>query len=279
MHRLWDKVAEQEGKSRTIFRQEALKPDEVVPEWEAVREAIGTDEDVSHFMRTALSAHGAIVLEAEGKPDKFNLGEVSPEVGEIFLSVGNAFKATYGNPTKGAIWLTRSHPLVDGLASFVLNAASDEAVESAARRCGVIPSTTVQSRTVLLLLRFRYELVTRRGQAEHRQIAEECHTVGFRGTVADPEWLDRDSVESVINSSSAGNISPDLARHDLEQILAPEKIDVLRPALDKLAATKAEDLLAAHRRVRKASDATGRYTVTPVLPVDIIGLYIYQPQR
>lgn len=276
---LWDQVADQEKKSRTIFRQEALKPDEVLPEWEAIRDAVGTSDDVASFMRTAIGAHKGVVLVEDRKPDLINLMEATREVRELFGDTKDTLRATYDNPAEGATWLCRSHPLVESLASFVLNSAADEAIDSAARRCGVIPTTAVSARTVLLLLRFRFELVTKRGNHEHRQIAEECHTTAFRGTNDSPEWLNADEVETIITISPSGNIPPDLATHDLERVLRPEKIEALRPDFETLANKKAEDLLKAHRRVRDAAAARGSYTVTPVLPVDIIGLYIYQPQR
>lgn len=276
---LWDTVAEQENKTRTIFRQEALKPDEVIPEWEAVKDAIGTSENVAQFMRTALRAHNGVVNIENGKPDRINLMEADREIREIFGETNDVLRATYDNPTEGATWLSRSHPLVDSLASFILNSAADEAIDSAARRCGVIPTTAVATRTVLLLLRFRFELVTKRGNQEHRQIAEECHTAAFQGTTATPHWLDQEEIETILHSEPSGNIPPDLATHDLEQILALDKIDTLRPAFEALADEKAGELLTAHRRVRDAAAARGSYSVSPVLPVDIIGLYIYQPQR
>lgn len=276
---LWDKVAEREKNARTIFRQEALKPDEVIPEWEAVKDAIGTWEDVAHFMRTALRAHKAVVTVEQGKPDRINLLEATREIREIFGETTDNLTVTYNNPAEGATWLSRSHPLVDTLASFVLNAAADESIDSAARRCGVIPTAAVSVRTVLILLRFRFELVTKRGNHEHRQIAEECHTAAFRGTTTNPEWLGAEEVETILACEPSGNISPDLATHDLSNILTSSKIDALRPAFETLARQKADHLLAAHRRVRDAAAARGSYTVTPVLPVDIIGLYIYQPQR
>lgn len=276
---LWDTVAEREKNTRTIFRQEALKPDEVIPEWEAVKDAIGTSEDVAQFIRTALRAHKGVVTIDEGKPDRINLMEADREIREIFGEKNDSIIATYDNPAEGATWLSRSHPLVESLASFVLNAAADEAIDSTARRCGVIPTTAVSARTVLLLLRFRFELVTKRGNQEHRQIAEECHTAAFRGTTTAPEWLEPEEIERILNSEPSGNIPPDLATHDLERILAQDKLDALRPAFETLANEKADDLLSAHRRVRDAAAARGSYAVSPVLPVDIIGLYIYQPQR
>jgi hypothetical protein len=52
----------------------------------------------------------------------------------------------------------------------------------------------------------------------------------------------------------------------------------ITPLLNRLAEERAKELLADHRRVRTASDATGlRYDVKACLPVDIIGIYILTP--
>ena len=43
-------------------------------------------------------------------------------------------------------------------------------------------------------------------------------------------------------------------------------------------ALEAQELVADHRRIRDASDAKGlRYAVTPALPVDKIGVYVFMP--
>lgn len=279
VHELWDKVADREKNARTIFRQEALKPDDVIPEWRAVESAIGTSTDVARFMRNALRAHGAVVVPGEGKPDRVKLLEADREMKEIFGPDVDQIDVVYENPTEHATWLSRSHPFVDAVATFVLNASADEGVESAARRCGVIPTRAVTERTVLLLLRFRFELVTRRGEVEHRQIAEECATFAFRGTLNEPEWLESVEIEAILGSEPSGNILPDLASHDLRGVLVPKKIEKLSPDFERFADEKADELLAAHRRVRDAAAARGSYTVKPVLPVDVIGLYLYQPKR
>ena len=52
----------------------------------------------------------------------------------------------------------------------------------------------------------------------------------------------------------------------------------LAPDLEKTAGDRAETLLKEHRRVREAAKATGvRYKVSPQLPPDILGIYVYLP--
>ena len=48
--------------------------------------------------------------------------------------------------------------------------------------------------------------------------------------------------------------------------------------LDAFANRRADTLLADHRRVREAGEATGKYTVKALLPADVIGLYVLLPK-
>ena len=47
--------------------------------------------------------------------------------------------------------------------------------------------------------------------------------------------------------------------------------------VDALATQRAEALLADHRRVREAARDVGHYSVSPCLPVDLIGVYVLLP--
>lgn len=47
--------------------------------------------------------------------------------------------------------------------------------------------------------------------------------------------------------------------------------------LEGIAGERARQLLEDHRRVREASDAKGRYKVTPSLPVDVMGVFVLVP--
>ena len=47
--------------------------------------------------------------------------------------------------------------------------------------------------------------------------------------------------------------------------------------IEGFARKRSEVLLADHRRVREASRSKGRYEVTPLLPVDVIGVFVLLP--
>ena len=50
-----------------------------------------------------------------------------------------------------------------------------------------------------------------------------------------------------------------------------------QPTLETIAKSRAQSLLADHRRVREAAEAKGTYQVTASLPVDVMGVYVLVP--
>jgi hypothetical protein len=71
------------------------------------------------------------------------------------------FSTTSAVP-RGEAALTRTDPVVAAVANFALSAALDRQAPAAhrpARRCGVIRTSIVPKRTVVLLARYRFQLV------------------------------------------------------------------------------------------------------------------------
>ncbi|MCL4256528.1 MAG: ATP-dependent helicase, partial [Anaerolineae bacterium] len=170
--------------------------------------------------------------------------------------------------------LTRTHPMVENIASYVLETVLDNPAESIASRCGVVRTDAVQKRTTLLLLRLRYHLHTRfsRGDTTYL-LAEECITVGFEGAPDNPTWLD--AVDNLYQAMPSENITDDQKRGFLERVL--DAYPDLTPHLNQIAEERAQALLEAHTRVRL--NKTISYDVQPQLPIDIIGIYIYLPSK
>ena len=58
-----------------------------------------------------------------------------------------------------------------------------------------------------------------------------------------------------------------------------EGLLAIKPKLIALAKERGEALLEAHRRVRKATRATGTsQRIEPKLPVDVLGVFVYLPE-
>jgi superfamily II DNA or RNA helicase len=277
----WEAVSEREKRSRTVFAQESIKPDEVAAELRAVQGAVGSGVDVSRFVKETLQVLGASV----GGSDEVlaaNLTDLPLALKERLLN--NNLKSQnlslkFALPIgEKQILLTRTHPFVDNLASFMLESAIDPLGNQAtARRCGAMRTTRVQKRTTLLLLRFRYHIITNRADVEKPLLAEDVKVVAFRGAPDSAEWLDAQAAEELLGASSDQNMTEANKVEAVTKILAG--FDSLRPQLDGIALQHADELLAAHQRVRRASKTrSAQSRVEPQLPPDVIGIYVYLPK-
>jgi hypothetical protein len=278
-HREWDNALAREKRSRTIYAQETIKPDEVAQELAAVREAIGSGVDVAAFTTQALRDLKAFV-KMDGVTLEADLSECAPAVREA-LDDRKLLRARFAQPVgSGEIYLSRTHPAIENLATHVLDAALDPLsgddflVQPA--RCGVTRTDAVSTRTTLLLARFRYHILTRREGDETALLAEDLVTVAFEGAPASAVWLDDDQAEALLAARPTGNVPADQARVFLQRVL--DGYDGLLPHLEEVARRRGDELLAAHRRVRTAARLSGvQYRVEPQLPPDVLALYVFLP--
>jgi hypothetical protein len=173
-------------------------------------------------------------------------------------------------------YLSRTHPIVEGLATYTMDTALDPLLEGAAKRAGVIRTQAVRQATTLLLLRFRYHIVTRRGDEEIPLLAEECQVVGFNGRETNPAWLPAATVEELLPATPDVNVLPAQAAQLIGRAVA--QLPLLQAELSAIAEQRGQELLEAHRRVRTAARQTGvRYTVEPQRPPDVLGVYLLLP--
>ena len=195
------------------------------------------------------------------------------------------FSARFGPPVEeGQLLLTRTHPLVESLSGYVMEAALDPLNGSGplqARRCGAIRTGAVSKRTTLLLLRLRYHIVAvqmKDGSPHERPLlAEDTLALAFAGAPQNAEWLDPAAAEQLLQARPEANISPEQASDFVRKV--EEGFDLLRPMLEQAARQRGEELLDAHQRVRRASKIRNvRYRVEPQLPPDILGIYVYLPK-
>jgi superfamily II DNA or RNA helicase len=275
LFREWEAVSTRERRSRTMFAQESLKPDEVARELAAVRDAIGAGVDVEAFTAEVLRVAGAAVRQADGALE-VDLAEAPGSLREA-VGMSGRFRARFARPVgEREVHLTRTHPVVEGLATWVMDTALDPLGQGVARRAGAIRTRAVERRTTVLLLRLRYHIVVTRGDAERALLAEDARLVAFAGAPANPQWLPAEAAEALLAASPDANVTRDQAADYIRQVV--EGFDALRPWLDEVARERADELLEAHKRVRAAAAQKGvRYRVEAQLPPDVLGIYLYLP--
>ncbi len=275
----WQNAADREKKSRSLFAQHTIKPDDVAQEVAQIQSAIGSATDVESFLTSSVKAFRGIVSGRNGRFE-FDLTESPRAVRE---AIGNRtkFAARFELPvSEKELYLSRTHPVTEGLATFVMDSALDVQTVGdgpvPAARCSVIRTRVVSTRTTLLLLRLRYHILTARGEEVNPLLAEDTQLVGFRSAPSSADWLSPEEAETLLGAKPDENVSDDVARNFIQKVI--DEFESLRPHLNEVAQVHGQELLQAHQRVRTAARRTRvKYSIEPQLPPDVLGLYVYLP--
>nr|MBP7620383.1 hypothetical protein [Gemmatimonadales bacterium] len=275
LEREWQRAADREKRSRTLFAQETIKTEEVAAELAAVREALGDGGDLREFVRAAVAAHGGRAAAKNGEL-VLDLAEAPRALREVFESrdhLALRFQLPVG---EDEVHVTRTHPLVERLASFVVSGALDPELGGVARRSGAIRTRAVGKRTTLLLARFRFDLAAGRGAEAAAILAEECALLGFRGAPETAEWLEPGEARALLDARPDANIPADQAAAFVAKVV--ESLGQLAPRLEAAASERAQALLDAHTRVRRSARVPSTAVrVKPHLPPDVLGVYVLLP--
>lgn len=277
----WERAAEKERRSRTRYAQRVLSTEEVAAELEAAREAVGSATDVARFVRAAVRALGGSVAGDGTTPDtgplRLSLSGLPQPVRDQLGVEANEILARFQPILRvGETYVSRTHPVVSGLAAYLLDTALDPEASSPAARCGAIRTSAVDEATTVLLVRLRFDLTLKpRGRPERSLLAEDLLVTGFRGSPTSPSWMAPEAAAALFESAPSANIDPGQREALLAHVI--DRADLLTPALEAQAAKRAEELAAAHRRVRSQVRADTSLSVRPHLPVDVLGLYLYLP--
>ena len=278
MEARWRDASENEKKSRARFAQNAMKPQEVAPEWEKVRSLLGSPEDAKVFVERAMSRFGVplepkkTILVAHVHALELGLKE---RLAQRNLS-GSVRLAMAEPAPSGTSLLTRTHPLTATLAEALVEASLDpEALAGLGiGRVGAWPTTAVQQTTRVALLRIRFKL-TVHGRKERLLLAEEAALVAMQGgkVISSGE-----AARALLNMPAVA----DLASSARDRFVAKAKEDLpglLEGPLAAFVRSRAEELMQDHARLRAAAGSASRVTVEAVLPADVIGLFVLLPSE
>ena len=278
METRWRDVAENEKKSRARFAQNAMKPQEVAPEWEKVRKLLGSPEDARGFVERAMSRFG-VPLESKksvllAHVDALELG-LRERLAEHDLT-GSVRLATAEPAPSGTALLTRTHPLTATFAEALVEASLDpEALsELGIGRVGAWPTSAVQQVTRLALLRIRFKL-TVHARKERLLLAEEAALVAIQG---DRIAAVGEEARELLTASAALDLAP-VARDRFIAKATEALPHLLEGPIAAFARSRAEQLMEDHARLRAAAGSASRVTVEAVLPPDVIGLYVLMPSE
>jgi superfamily II DNA or RNA helicase len=275
----WRNAEEGERKSRARFAQNALKPEEVAPEWQRWRAMLGSPDQVRRFVERAMSRLDAPLEAEKGPAVRAHLAALPSAVSERLASrglEGTVRLAFEEPPPTGTEMVGRSHPLPATLAESLLESALDPASSPVPSlgRTGAWPTAAVKAVTTVALLRLRYKL-TIHGRRERLLLAEEAGTLAFEGADAQPV-LAGESARALLEPPATGDLAA-VARQRLVKQAQERIAAALEGSIAAYARERAEALATDHARVRAAAAGSARVTVEPIMPADIIGLYVLVP--
>ncbi|MEU8264273.1 DEAD/DEAH box helicase [Micromonospora sp. NPDC048999] len=285
----WQSAAEREKASRSRFAQQTIRPEEVAREVAAVRDTLGRAQEITSFVRQSLRALDGVLRADPAQPGDFTAelsgtpaglrDALAPVLGGDAVETGRPvpFRDTAA-VARGEAALVRTDPAVVALAGYVLNAALDDQATGPrpARRCGVIRTRAVTTRTTLLVARYRFHLTLPSRNGTRQLVAEDARLLAFQGAPTNARWLTTGDALALLNATADANTDPGFGERTMRQVLdnLPAVTDHLRAYGETLAA----ELLASHRRVRSASGEIVRgLTVTVQDHADVLGAYVYLP--
>ena len=269
-----DEAAEREKTSRSIFAQNAIKAQEIEEDLRAVDEAIGDPGAVKAFVTGALAAIFGVQITTETTGFGIVTGNLPPPLGDL-LPGGQLVKVSFDSPTpEGYHYLGRNHRFVEQLCQLVMaNTVAREGQRAA--RAAVIRTMQVDIKTTLLL--FRCRNVIEQGTGGHQIVAEEMLLWGWRGTPDDQEYLDHEQARVLLREARASsNLSLEARASFLQNELG--LLGQLDEAVNALAEEQSTRLVAAHERFSALMDKQRYQVVYPVLPMDLMGMYILLPE-
>lgn len=274
----WRDASENEKKSRARFAQNAMKPGEVAPEWNKVKDLLGSPDDARVFVDRALRKFG-VPLEKKGAVHLAHVHALQPSLKEKLDQRGlrDSVRLATAEPAPSRTsLLTRTHPLTSSLAESLLEASlePESLPDLGIGRVGAWPTPAVSVMTRIALLRIRYKL-TIHARKERLLLAEEAALVALQGQTI---VASGNEVRDWLGTPATADLA-DIARRRLSDAAKAELPAMLEGPLADFIWQRAEELVEDHARLRAAAGSASRVSVEAVLPPDVIGLFVLIPDE
>ncbi|MCE7980373.1 MAG: helicase [Caldilinea sp. CFX5] len=274
-----DEAAEREKVSRSIFAQNAIKAQEIEADLAAVDEAIGDPQAVEEFVIATLNNLFGVQTIQDPRGYRIVLGNLPPQLRSL-LPEADPLKVSFISPTPaGYHYLGRNHRFVEQLCHLIM-ANTVNRVDKRAARAAVIRTNDVTIKTTLLLFRCRNVIEERR--RNHQIIAEEMLLWGWCGTPEERQFLEHNQAKELLKRArAAAELSKEARENFLKNELALFTAfkTVFTIEFDAVAEQQSKRLVEAHERFSALMDGLHYQVVYPVLPMDLLGIYILLPHQ
>ena len=191
------------------------------------------------------------------------------------LPAGDSVNVSFHSPTpEGYHYVGRNNRFVEQLCQHVM-ANTLARVDKRAARAAIVRTRQVATKTTLLL--FRCRNVIEQSKVGHKIVAEEMLLWGWRGTPQQKEFLDHAEAKKLLTEARvSSDLSPQARAGFLDNEL--KLINNLRAEFDAVAEQQSKRLVDAHERFSALMDRQRFQVVYPVLPMDLLGVYVLLPE-
>lgn len=272
----WDRAVEAEQQSRTYFAQTQIDPEAVQRELEAVDDVLATPAELERFLRDVLPRFGGKLV-AGDRAGRFLLHPGEPELARLLDGAGLPVPVCFDRlADPDALFLGRTHPFIEALASRVIGRALAEEEKPLFARCGAMRTDAVREVTALLLLRLRYTLVERGIERFAEEVRVVAATLDAADRLAFPEPLGTQGRELL---EKMRPLAPEPSAYE-RRLWLDRFLDAIRSGPGwhaPITAWRVRELDAAHARIRALEGERARLEVRPHSPPDLLGLAVLLP--
>lgn len=278
METRWRDVSEKEKRSRARFAQNAMKPQEVAPEWDKVTSLLGSSQAARTFIERAMARFG-VPIEERKSTLLAHIHALDLSLRERLEQRGmkESVRLAMSEPApSGTSLVSRSHPLTATLAEALVEASLDpETLKGLGiGRVGAWPTPAVDEMTEIALLRIRFKL-TIHARKERLLLAEEAALVALQnGTVI----TTGEDARALLDTPATSDLAP-LARDRFVKRAQEQLPQHIAGPIAQFVQARAEELAADHARLRAAAGSASRVSVEGILPPDVIGLFVLMPSE
>lgn len=273
-----EEAAQRERESQGLFAQNAIQPSEIEQDLQAVDEAIGDPTATETFVTGVFRTMFGVQVTAETSDNESHAYSVvitnMGDLAHMFPGTGEIRKICFASPVRGEYnYIGRNHPMVERLCQVVLANTIDRNSPRAARAT-VMRTDGIAEKTTILMLRCRNLI---ENTADKSQIiAEEMVLRGMRNGEKSPLYDHREAEMLLCKVKPNENMTPEEQREFLQDEI--ERIQNRKNEITGIAEQQSISFAKAHTRFSRLTDPESYQVVHPVLPPDLVGLYVLIPR-
>lgn len=259
---------------RSIFAHETIPPQEIEQDLKEVDEAIGDLKSVEDFVKMAVIHLGGSA-QFDGTGYLLNLTNL-PEHLKMHFPQGKNPKISFQSPTPpGYRYIGRNHQFVEQLCQLLMSLAFESRTGfKRVARASVIQTEIVDRKTTLI--QFRVRNVIKEVNSSHEVISEEMCLWGYSGSGEDSRTLNHQEAKALLlDATSKTNLQitfqQDIFSNEQEVFIHKQQ------EFFKVAEDRAEHLVKMHGKFKELVCGKRYEAVYPVLPPDLMGVYILNP--